>query len=263
MIKCDKCDKFYEEKNLAFNIGLSKKLEEATKKDKNSSFVSFLFQLNQSLLDKDTFDWCLCNSKEKTIYFNSCTNDLDSEDVEKEKKLGLDFGLNKNIFYIQNSKNFNEVEFLKFLKTLTLDSTDTDFSFNYFNYEKMINLLSNNSNNNLNEYYRNPAFLCFNEIELIKREESKILSNINMILKERLSNNKKIFIISKYSLVELKKHFIETFWDNEHIISTNFLNLMEENFMLKNISVIKNKKNDLVTINTLNITKESKRKKII
>ncbi len=244
--KCDTCQKFYDTSNNNFFLNF------AISKFKNKDIVSneLLKSLQENINRTSEIDWCTCFHEEKSkaaeeaaaTFDNTFSNPKDSFDI---KEIGLDFTINKNILYIQNNK-FSEAHFLGYCKSLKQNLNGTIFDFDFLTADK---ISDERFLRHFKNYYINPNFLLISELHKIKENQIEELKNVVSIIKERISNNKKTFILLNQDLELFKKTLKANNWAKNELIYNELIDLISEDFNLKLITV--SNKNDTVVVNTL------------
>ncbi len=252
--KCDSCGKFYDfhNVNFCFNLALSEHLSKTASEDTRKSLET----LNNIMSEKSSINWCSCVTEEKMSHKDEAEAFLEDIGLQQKKRqeesFGFDFKLNKDFYYVKNSHNFNDMLFLKFLKSLkTRLKSDALLDFEYLSYDKLIARDFDPKN-----YYTSPNYLVIYEFENLQEDNIGIIIKLNNILKQRYSNNKKTFIVSQHSIEELQKFLIGRFYSKDEYIAMEFYNLIKNNFETKIITTLE--KDNKITLNTLS-TKEKKK----
>lgn len=255
--KCSTCNNFFDISNNNFflNLAISKHI------NKNTISKTIIDNFNKNINLNTGIEWCLCYNEEKKSYIT---------EAETYKKIGfknnntfignLDFALNKNIFYIK-SKKFDDIDFLSIQKELKFNLTNNeDFSFDFLTYDK---LTEENFIKDYKKFFNKPSYLMINDMHLLKENQIEILKNILLILKERISNNLYTFILSSTNLIEFKTIINQNQWIKYNNITKELEDILNNNFILKNITIDKkNKKLDLITSNYEDIKKTQKKTNI-
>lgn len=246
--KCKKCGNFFDIENINYclNVAISEKLEE---NPDNEILLNLISLMNE----RTNIKWCTCFSEEKTNLIKEAEAFLEKEKKE-EIKMGFDFELNEDILYIANKNNFQNIHLLQFVKSLKAKLKDSEiFKFDFIDYDKLTDKYFE-----YKQYYSSPNYLLIFDFELLQETNITQLIQINSIIKQRKTNNKKTFVVSREELKELEKILITRFYTKDEHIVLEFINLIKDTFKHKKITTLKNKKEDVV-IKTTQIRKPIKK----
>ena len=251
--KCDKCDKFYDgsDNNFFLNLAISKY------KNSNSFPSELLENIQRNINNTSKIDWCTCYTQDKKDLIEPASANFDTAFIANSTKfdiktIGLDFTINKNILYIENNK-FSVSDFLRFCKSTKQKLHNTIFDFDFLTYEK---INDEKFNIHYKKYIVKPNVLLITELHKLKENQINELKNVLSIVKERLSNNLKTFILLNQDIDLFKKTLRANNWPKNETIYNELIDLIISNFDKRLITIINDK------VNTLDF-ETSKPKKIV
>lgn len=255
--KCEECSRFFDSSNNNFFMNLA-----ISKFKKEKTIPGALLEALQDNINKSSeIDWCTCHHEKKMELAEEANANFDTLFTRKKgtfdiKKIGLDFTINKDIVYIENNK-FSESDFLKYCKSIKQKLTNSIFDFDFISHDKMDDELFLK---NYKNYYVQPNFLLINDLHQIKENQVEELKAIVSIVRERLSNNKRTFILLKQDIEAFAKTLKANNWSKNELIYSELINLIEDKFARKLITL--SEKNEKIAVNTLDYEISKPKKKV-
>ncbi len=254
--KCNKCNKFYDESNNNFFMNLA-----ISKFKKNNGFTDNLLEkIQKNINETSQIDWCTCYSVDKKKSTEAASANFDTMFIANSSKfniqtIGLDFTINKDILYIENNK-FSTSDFLRYCKSIKQKLNNSIFDFDFITHDKISDekFLRNYKN-----YFVNPNFLLITDLHQIKENQIMELKNILTIVRERLSNNLRTFIVLNQDLELFKKTLKANNWAKNELIYNELIEILSDKFDKKLIT-ISSSKNE-IKINTLDYSISKPKKK--